>query len=387
MMAKKGKTLSVKVMELSDRLKKIEEALGHKIKPLPNHDDLNDHHPFCCLPEVPERIFDDDVSDSRERLIRYIDKKWVNGTKLRYFFFKEGLFSGDATHEQLVRDAFKIWEDVGIGITFEEINTITEAEIRIGFHRDGRSWSYVGRDVIDIPGQMERTMNFGWDLTLDPRGVDTPVHEIGHTLGFPHEHQNPISGIIWDEDAVYDYFGGPPNNWSPENTYHNVLRKIPQSFVEGSSWDPNSIMHYSFAPGLIRNPLEYANGLQPNLGLSQFDIEEVRKFYPPIPESQYAKLEPFDFEMLSLEPAEQKNYIVEPDASGNYTIQSFGNSDTLMVLFEEVNGELKFLAGDDDSGTNFNAQITQRLYPSRKYVLRIRLFLNYASGNTGLLMW
>lgn len=385
-MTKKGKTLSVQVKELSDRLDKLESTLGTKTKPKVYDDDSDDHGHFCCLPEAPERIFDDDISDSRQRLIRYIDKKWVNGTKLRYYFFKDGLFSGDAAHEQLVRDAFKVWEDVGIGLVFEEINEIAEAEVRIGFLRDNRSWSYVGRDVIDIPGQMERTMNFGWDLTMDPRGVDTPVHEIGHTLGFPHEHQNPISGIVWDEEAVYDYFGGPPNNWPSEATYHNVLRKIPQSIVQGSPWDPNSIMHYSFRAGLIKSPLEYSNGLQPELGLSQYDIEEVRKFYPPIG-SQLAKLEPFDFEMLSLEPAEQKNFIVKPDSTREYTIQTFGKSDTLMVLFEEINGELKFLAGDDDSGTGLNAQINQRLYPWRKYILRIRLYLNYASGDTGVMMW
>ncbi len=139
--------------------------------------------------------------------------------------------------KDLVREAFKVWEDVRIGITFEETTDISEAEIRIGFLQDGRSWSYVGRDVIDIPGQYERTMNFGWDLTRDRRGVDTPVHEIGHTLGFPHEHQNPFSGIVWNEEAVYQYFGGPPNNWPRETTLHNVLRKLTASSVTGSDSD------------------------------------------------------------------------------------------------------------------------------------------------------
>ncbi|GAB5474507.1 MAG: hypothetical protein Mars2KO_26060 [Maribacter sp.] len=387
-MAKKQKTLTVQVKELTERLQRIEAVLEEESKPKRDHkgQEKEPNH-FCCLPEVLEREFDTDISDSRERLIRLIDKKWVNGTKLRYYFFKTGDFSGDAAHEQLVRDAFDIWKDVGIGLEFEEISEIEEAEIRIGFLRDGRSWSYVGRDVIDIPGQFERTMNFGWDLTQDSRGLDTPVHEIGHTLGFPHEHQNPISGIIWDEPAVYDYFGGPPNNWAPEVTYHNVLRKLPASAVDGSPWDPNSVMHYSFAPGLIQSPAQYASGLQPELGLSALDRSEVKKFYPPIPESQYERLAPFDFELLSLAPAEQKNFILEPNATRDYDIQTFGNSDTVMVLFEEVNGELKFLAGDDDSGTRLNAHIVQRLYPWRKYVLRIRMYLNYASGNTGVMLW
>ncbi|MFC1757438.1 hypothetical protein ACFL2H_01545, partial [Planctomycetota bacterium] len=43
---------------------------------------------FCNLPPVPERTFGEDVSPHRARLLAYIAKKWVNGTKLRYYFFE-----------------------------------------------------------------------------------------------------------------------------------------------------------------------------------------------------------------------------------------------------------------------------------------------------------
>ncbi|MGB5818248.1 MAG: M12 family metallopeptidase [Saonia sp.] len=386
-MAKKEKTLTIQVRELTERIDTLEATLGKKTKPKVHYDNSKDGHHFCSLPKVAERQLDDRVSPTRERLIRLIDKKWVNGTKLRYYIFKEGQFSGQASNVNFVKDGFKVWEDVGIGISFEEVNDIAEAELRIGFFQDGFSWSYVGRDNIDIPGQFERTMNFGWDLTLDPRGVDTPVHEIGHALGFPHEHQNPNSGIVWDEEAVYEYFGGPPNNWLPEDTYHNVLRKLPQSAVEGSAWDPNSVMHYGFGPGLIIRPPEYANGIAPELGLSETDIQEVKRLYPPIQPAQYEELAPFGFKVLSLEHSEQKNYIVKPNATRTYIIQTFGSSDTVIVLFEEVDGELRFLAGDDDSGTSLNSRIEPRLYPNRKYVLRIRLYSQYATGHTGVMMW
>ena len=386
-MAKKGKTLAVQVKELTERIDTLEATLVGKAKSKVHAHNSNDGNHFCCLPKVPERQFDEAVSTNRERLIRLIDKKWVNGTKLRYYIFKEGQFAGQASNVNLVKEGFKVWEDLGIGIAFEEVTDIGESELRIGFLRSGSSWSYVGRDNLEYPGQFERTMNFGWDLTQDSRGVDTPVHEIGHALGFPHEHQNPNSGIVWDEQAVYDYFGGPPNNWSTEDTYHNVLRKLPQSEVEGSDWDPNSVMHYGFGPGLIISPPEYAGGITPELGLSEADIQEVRRFYPPIELPQYEELVPFTYKSLSLEPAEQRNYIVKPNATRTYTLQTFGRSDTVIVLFEEVDGELRFLAGDDDSGSGLNSRIEPRLYPDRNYVLRIRLYSQYSTGDTGVMMW
>lgn len=342
---------------------------------------------FCSVPEVPEKPIDSSVSAHRASLIRYISKKWVNGTKLRYYFFESGPYSANNIQKDRVRQGFKVWEDVGIGITFEEITDIAEAEIRIGFLQGDGAWSYIGRDVLEYPGQSERTMNFGWDLTADPRGVDTPVHEIGHTLGFPHEHQNPFAGIEWDEEAVYAYFGGEPNNWPRETTYYNILRKLSTGEVDGSVWDPDSVMHYGFPGGLIVQPEQYRNGLQPKLGLSEHDIAQARLFYPPLNESLYPELKPFRSEILSLAPAEQKNFRVLPEATRYYTIQTFGSADTVIVLFEDQNGDLKYVTGDDDSGQDRNARIYVRLYKDRKYVLRVRLYFNFSAGSTAVMMW
>lgn len=342
---------------------------------------------FCSMPAVAERTFAPEVSSHRQRLIRLIDKKWVNGTKLRYYFFESGPFSGAHEQKNMVRDGFGVWEDVGIGISFEEVTDIGEAEVRIGFERGDGAWSYLGRDVVDIPGQFERTMNFGWDLTRDPRGVDTPVHEIGHTLGFPHEHQNPFAGIVWNEQAVYEYFGGPPNNWPRSTTLYNVLRKLAAGEVEGSKWDPDSIMHYGFPAGMILRPEEYRGGIRPQLGLSDSDVSQMRRFYPPLDDSRNSRLETFRSELLSLASGEQKNFSIEPASTRKYTIQTFGDSDTVMVLFEDRNGDLKYVAGDDDSGTSLNSRITVRCYQGRRYVVRIRLYLNHASGDTAVMLW
>ena len=265
-MADNLRALTKQIDKLSARIEHLETAHGHHHKADPG--DTDGDHRFCALPEVPERVFGPEVSMHRARLIRYLNRKWVNGTTLRYYFFTNGPWAGPAGELDLVRDGFGVWEDVGIGLKFEEVTNIDDAEVRIGFLPGDGAWSYVGRDIIDIPGQQERTMNFGWPIATDTRGVDVAVHEIGHTLAFPHEHQNPFSGIVWDEQAVYAYFGGPPNNWPPAQTLHNVLRKLPAAAVEGSAWDPDSIMHYGFPAGLILQPPEHRGGITPALGLS-----------------------------------------------------------------------------------------------------------------------
>lgn len=396
-MADKPATLTSQVRALSRRLEKLEASIAdgatggagdHSGDGSCGHADVTGVA-SCRLPIVPERTFSPEVSSYREGLIRYIGKKWVNGTKLRYYFFEDAPFKGDSANVDLVRAGFEAWEDVGIGIEFEEVSNISDAQVRIGFQRGDGSWSYVGRDVIDIPGRFERTMNFGWDLTQDPRGggLDTPIHEIGHTLGFPHEHQNPFSGIVWDEEAVYREFAGSPNFWPRQQTYHNILRKLSPAEVEGSAWDANSIMHYSFGPGLIVEPVQYRNGLRPTDGLTETDKSEARKFYPPLEPQRDKKLKPLELEFLTVDPGEQKNFVIEVDRSDEYVIQTFGRSDTVMVLFEDVDGELEFVAGDDDSGTDLNSKITTRLVRGRKYVLRIRLYLNWSSGDTAVMYW
>jgi hypothetical protein len=377
---------TLQFQKLLERIERLETKLGIADSLYGESHIGHEVHRACSLPQIPPRTFDPSVSLDRVHLIQLLDKKWVNGTKLRYYFFERGPNSAGDDQKDIVRQGFEVWKKLGIGIKFEEIRNISEAEIRIGFLQGDGAWSYIGRDVITIPRQGERTMNFGWDLQADPRRVDVPVHEIGHTLGFPHEHQNPFAGIVWDVEAVYRYFGSPPNNWDRNTTEFNVLRKLATGEVQGSQWDPNSIMHYAFAAGLIDQPVQYRNGLNPAGGLSDRDMQQAKFFYPPLEESSYAELKPMRSEVLSLAPAEQKNFAINPSATQNYTIQTFGKSDTVMVLFEDQNGDLKYVDGDDDSGTDLNAQINVRLYQGRRYVLRIRLYSNFATGGTSVML-
>ena len=219
------------------------------------------------------------ANPTRQRAIIASANKWMNNTVLHYAFFRSGRWKVPVEQAAVIRKAFQQWLDVPVGLQFVEVDSLHEAEIRIGFLlRDG-SWSYVGRDVLGIPVN-ERTMSFGWRLDQDAYGLTTAIHEIGHTVGMPHEHQNPFAGIVWNEDAVYDYLGGPPNNWPRQTTYNNVLRKLNPAEVSGSDWDPDSIMEYQFPTGLILEPAAYRNGIFPPGTLSPLDRSWASTWYP-----------------------------------------------------------------------------------------------------------
>lgn len=346
----------------------------------------------CSLPKVPPRQLPAGLNPDRLRLIRVNEKKWANGTVLHYYFFDRpddgprGGWVGPAPQQEVVRRAFKAWKDLGIGLEFREVEDRRQAEIRIGFMAGDGAWSYVGRDVIDIARNPdERTMNFGWDLTT-PYGWDTALHEIGHTLGFPHEHQNPNSGIVWNEQAVLDIFSKPPNNWDEATIRWNILRKLSPVEVSGSPWDPDSIMHYQLPAGVIEKPEEYRNGLTPEPGLSAKDIEWAGKFYPPLADAMPALL-PFESQPVDIGAGAQLDFRIEVPQSRKYTIQTFGVSDTVMVLFVQRNGECRFMEGDDDSGSRRNSRIRARLFAGDSYVLRLRLYYSGDAGRTAVFMW
>ncbi|NUB05792.1 hypothetical protein FW320_06330 [Azospirillum sp. Vi22] len=356
---------------------------------------------YCSAPPAPEPSLPSDRNPDRVRAIVELAHKWANGTMLRYYFFDKDndgesvlyrngdrvwqTWVGNDNEKDVVRAAFKEWKGLGIGLDFEEVATRDEAEIRIGFMRGDGAWSYLGTQILDY-GPNKRTMNFGWSL-LGTDGLDTALHEIGHTLGLPHEHQNPNAGIVWDEEAVYADLAAPPNQWSRENTYHNIIRKIPADSVQGSYWDPDSVMHYPFKAGLIIRPEKFASGLKPNGGLSRRDIAWVKFFYPPIDNDGMVDLMPSQSQELAIKNGEQQNYLISPPATRYYDIRTFGTCDTAMSLFEMRDNSWRYVTTDDDSGEDRNASLRVKLVKERRYALRVRLKYSDTVAMPTIMMW
>lgn len=144
-----------------------------------------------------------------------------------------------------------------------------DAEIRITFSPTG-SFSMVGSQAAALPKSQE-TMNFAW---FD---VATVLHEFGHALGLIHEHQNGIDDsntIKWNKPLLYSYTKDT-QGWSKQKTNKQIVMKYDKNQLNGSLFDPKSIMLYFFPPKLTTDH----KGTPQNLVLSPTDKKVIRDMY------------------------------------------------------------------------------------------------------------
>lgn len=208
--------------------------------------------------------------DLRESAVMLTGKKWATGRVLRCSF--------DWTNDTRVQDRVKrvanMWMEFA-NVDFEWVGG--GGDVRIAFVEGDGSWSYIGTDALTIP-RNQPTMNFGW---LTPETDETEyhrvvLHEFGHALGMPHEHQNPAGGIPWDVDAVYRYYGGPPNYWDKPTIDANIFAQYSETQTVHTELDRESIMLYAIPNELTLG--DYWVGW--NTELSQKDKDFIKWQYP-----------------------------------------------------------------------------------------------------------
>jgi hypothetical protein len=144
-----------------------------------------------------------------------------------------------------------------------------DADIRIKLNPNNGSWSYIGTDSTLSPHDKE-SMNFAW------YDVGTVIHEFGHAIGLIHEHQNPFGKPIdWNEEKVYNW-ASETQGWDRKKTYTNIIEKYDKTLLNGSEYDPYSIMLYFFGPELTND----GRGTQQNFILSKYDVFYINSVYP-----------------------------------------------------------------------------------------------------------
>lgn len=185
---------------------------------------------------------------------------------------------------------------------------LNQADIRISFAQKGAAWSMIGTESRSVPSN-QPSMNLGWidDMTSNngPKYAGTGqvvIHEFCHALGMIHEHQTPMDNPIqWNKPLVISEIKKTNPSWSDAQIEHNMFakygdwqlcqdtKKLPASvekemklqeacrgeLVNGSKYDPKSIMHYFFPPSWMISGPEIAT----NTELSPTDIEWLRKMY------------------------------------------------------------------------------------------------------------
>lgn len=213
------------------------------------------------------------VSNSPMKMALITGKKWQDGKTLGVHFM-----NGTSAQIAKVKEIANEWRRFAdIGFNFSASKSTAEIRVAFKFDGDTSSWSYIGNDCLGIAKSLP-TMNYGWleNDTVEEEWRRVVLHEFGHALGAIHEHQNPKGGIQWNEKAVYAFFGGPPNFWSKDETFTNVLQKYSLNQLNASNYDPDSIMLYAFDGALIVG----GQGTKHNTKLSIGDKKFINTQYP-----------------------------------------------------------------------------------------------------------
>lgn len=294
------------------------------------------------------------------RGISPIGKTWMNGSMLHVRFM-----GGTPQQKKLVKEQAGWWtEHANLSFVFDDS---PNAEIRIAFDENDGAWSYIGTDAKGIPvGQP--TMNLGF---LDG---GTAAHEFGHAIGLAHEHQNPAGGIQWNEQAVIRAMAGPPNFWSEAQTRHNILRKYAANQINGTEFDPKSVMLYFFPAEWTTNGIATSR----NDVLSALDKQFISgaKMYPKAKPGVTGtvtelKVNPRRRTAASIGTfGEEDLFRFRVAQPGRYVVDTQGPTDVYMKLFGP-DSQTELIAEDDDSGIASNARIAVDLIEG-EYFVQIR---------------
>jgi Astacin (Peptidase family M12A) len=316
--------------------------------------------PRMCFDRIPPRDLlrpqqFTTVPGGTDRAISPKGKTWMNGSTLKVRFM-----GGSAAEQATAREQAGWWE-LYANLKFDFGNA-PDADIRITFDTNDGAWSTVGTDARQVPSN-QATMNLGF---LDG---GTAGHEFGHAVGLAHEHSSPAGGIQWNEPVVLAALAGPPNFWGPAMVEHNVFRKYSLDQINGTTFDPDSIMLYAFPAQWTLNGV----GTHANDVLSSLDKAFVAgaKMYPKTGPGP-SKATPLNVGAPRTKAnigraGEEDLFQFTADEDGVYQIDTRGKTDIYMKLFGP-NSETALMEEDDDSGYGLNPRISARLLAGNYFV-------------------
>jgi hypothetical protein len=224
-----------------------------------------------AVEENPTNSSEIENPDTGERAFVVTSKLWKPGRTLRVRFM-----GGTPAVQEKVKQYANEWSNhTSLKFDFRDD---PDAEIRVAFVKDG-SWSYIGTDALVI-SKDEATMNYGWfdKPVSEDEYSRVIIHEFGHAIGMPHEHNHPDKDIPWNRDAVYRYYMNPPNNWTKAQVDNNLFAKYSKTLTKFSTFDNKSIMLYPIPKEFVTDPAAAVNWS--NTKLSDTDKTFIRTIYP-----------------------------------------------------------------------------------------------------------
>lgn len=198
-------------------------------------EEIADLHANACLAKELEGL-DERASGLKNRF-------WTPGATIRVRFL-----NGSAALQQKVFSWAQEWEQYA-NVHFTKVAS-GASEVRIQFGNDGH-WSYIGTDNASIEACEETMALELTDATPASEVRRVALHEFGHVLGLRHEHQQPLSTIPWNTEAVYSYY--EQQDWSRAEVDQQVLNKTTVESSQYTHFDGSSIMEYPVPASLTTN--------------------------------------------------------------------------------------------------------------------------------------
>jgi hypothetical protein len=199
--------------------------------------------------------------------------KWDLSDKVFRFFFMQT----PASLVERVIGRAREWTKY-INVKFDVVQNASQANARVRCSRLLGHSSHVGIDAARETDLSKPTMTLGFSDLVDFRAQEkhndfVVLHEVGHALGFIHEHNRRDAPHDFKTAETIAYFARRGLNAAQVQS--NIFDRWNRDLIRQSAYDTKSIMHYMFPDEIMVS----GHGVPQNYELSQDDVQIARDLY------------------------------------------------------------------------------------------------------------